>query len=308
METEKCIKSESYAIIFDIQRFSLHDGPGIRTTIFFKGCPIRCRWCQNPESHKVKPEIAFYAEQCRESYNCMSVCPNAAILTGTHQRVDYAKCKSCGECAAACAFDALRIIGRKWSNKLLIDEVLKDKDYFLDSGGGVTLSGGEPMMQVEFLTRFLPLLKSQGIHVNIETCGVFKWEKIEMIIPYLDLIYYDLKHINLEIHKKYTGADNKIILSNFAKLAKVFPKLQARMPVIPGVNDDEENILVTAQFLRHHGHKSIHCLPYHNLGKAKLARINSDLKPLSLKSLASDDLQPVKKIFEGEGIHTVAYD
>ncbi|MFQ5650107.1 MAG: glycyl-radical enzyme activating protein [bacterium] len=308
METIASTKDGSYATIFDIQRFSLHDGPGIRTTIFFKGCPIRCAWCQNPESHQTRPEIAFYAEQCKESYHCLEVCPNDAVLTGKQHRVDYAKCNSCGECASACVFGALRIIGREWCRESLIGEILKDKDYFLDSGGGVTLSGGEPMMQVEFLQKFLPSLKSHRIHVNIETCGVLKWEKMAKVIPFLDLIYYDLKHMNPKIHKKHTGVDNRIILSNFEKLAKVFPNLQARMPVIPGINDDRENIFAVAQFLKRNGQHSIHCLPYHNLGQSKLIRINSGVEPLQVQSITSKDIQPVKEMFEEQGIHAVVYD
>ncbi|MFQ5865272.1 MAG: glycyl-radical enzyme activating protein, partial [bacterium] len=254
------------------------------------------------------PEIAFYTEQCKESFNCLKVCPKDAILTAKQQRVDYSKCDHCGECASACAFNALRIIGRKWDSDPLMDEILKDKDYFLDSGGGVTLSGGEPMMQAEFLEDFLPLLTKHGIHVNLETCGVFNWERMEKIVSYLDLIYYDLKHMNPRIHKKHTSVDNHLILSNFIKLANVFPNLQARMPVIPGINDDRENILTMAKFLKQNNQQSIHCLPYHNLGKAKLTRINSNLKPLNLKTLTAKDLQPVKKMFEKEGLHVVVYD
>lgn len=247
-------------------------------------------------------------EQCKESYACRDVCPNDAILTGKQHRVDFEKCDNCGDCASACAFDTLRIIGREWRDDALLTEILKDNDHFLDSGGGVTLSGGEPMMQVEFLRRFLPLLKSHGLHVNMETCGVFQWEKMATIVAFLDLIYYDLKHMNPEIHKKYTGVDNEIILSNFSKLAKVFPNLQTRMPVIPGINDDRENISAVAQFLKQNKQKSIHCLPYHNLGQAKLSRIDSDLMPLKMESISAKDIQPVKKMFEEEGIHVVVYD
>lgn len=307
MQKAKSTGVSDYAIIFDIQRFSLHDGPGIRTTVFFKGCPIECAWCQNPESHKTRPEIAFYAEHCKKSYNCENICPNNAIVRGAEQRVDYTKCNSCGDCAEYCDFNALRIIGKEWYCDTLIEELMKDEDYFIDSGGGVTLSGGEPMMQVEFLEKFLPLLKAQGIHVNMETCGVFKWERIEKIIPYLDLIYYDLKHMNPVTHKRYTKLDNKIILQNFEKLAKVFLKLQTRMPIIPGINDSQGNISAVAQFLKQNKQKSIHCLPYHNLGEAKLTRINSNLKPFNSKSISAKDIEPIKIIFEKKGIHVVIY-
>ncbi|MCP4284824.1 MAG: glycyl-radical enzyme activating protein, partial [Gammaproteobacteria bacterium] len=253
------------AIIFDIQRFSLHDGPGIRTTIFFKGCPLRCLWCQNPESHTTKPEIAFYAEHCRERFECEEVCVEGAILRGKGQRVNRARCNTCGKCAA-CVHRALRIIGQPWDGQSLLAEILKDNDYFIESGGGITLSGGEPMMQARFLAGWLPLVKEHGVHVNMETCGLFKWGQIESLLPYLDLIYFDLKHMNAQRHQKHTDQGNQIILENFARLAQEPVGLQARMPLIPKMNDEPENIRATAQFLKRQGQETIHCLPYHNLG------------------------------------------
>lgn len=308
MRTQEDKNHENYAVIFDIQRFSLHDGPGIRTTIFFKGCPLSCVWCQNPESQKAGPEMAFYAEQCQKSYACADICPQNAILKAKQRRINYDRCDACGKCALECPFNALRIIGKKWHYKELADESLKDKDYFLDSKGGITLSGGEPVLHVKFLQNFLPLLKKHGIHVNIETCGVFKFKEIERILLYLDLIYYDIKHIDPKVHKQYTGGDNILILDNFARMAKVFPKLQARIPIIPGVNNDRENILATARFLKQNNQTSIHCLPYHSLGGAKLARINSGPAPFNLQSITAEDLLPIKKMFQEEGIHAVVYD
>ena len=308
MPTEDEIQPENDAVIFDIQRFSLHDGPGIRTTIFFNGCPLSCSWCQNPDSHKAGPEMAFYAEQCQESYACADICPKNAILKAKQRRINYDKCDACGKCAVECPFNALRIIGKKWHFKDLANESLKDKDYFLDSKGGVTLSGGEPMVHARFLSHFLPLMKKRGIHVNIETCGVFKYKDMERILSYLDLIYYDIKHIDSKVHKQYTGADNRLILDNFTRIASVFPKLQARIPIIPGVNDDRGNILATARFLQQNNQTCINCLPYHSLGEAKLARINSDASPFKLPSMTAKDLLPVKKMFQGEGIHAVVYD
>jgi len=238
----------------------------------------------------------------------MRACPKNAILKSGQLRIDYSKCDSCGICVSKCAFNAVKIIGKKWYLRELVDEILKDRDYFFDSGGGVTLSGGSPMMQFEFLEEFLPQLKKNKIHVNIETCGVFKWEKIKKIVSHLDLIYYDLKHMDPLKHKMYTGMDNSLILSNFEKLAKVFPELQPRMPVIPGINDGEENILSVIQFLKDNKKESIHCLPYHNLGEAKLCRLNSSIKPLELQDIDSEYLERVRKIFESGGINIVIYE
>ena len=296
------------AIIFDIQRFSLHDGPGIRTTIFFKGCPLQCIWCQNPESHQTKPEIAFYAESCQTCFKCETVCNEGAILHSKTQRVDYSKCTDCGECVTACVHHGLRLIGRTWDPESLLAEILKDKDYFIDSGGGLTLSGGEPMHQAQFLENFLPLVKAHNIHTNIETSGMFNWILMERLLPYLDLIYFDIKHLNSQYHYQYTHQENKIILDNFAQLSKTAINLQARMPIIPDLNNNLENIKATAQFLRRHGHQKIHCLPYHNFGEAKIAHLDTQLKPLHLTALTANDLEIIKKTFKEEGIDATIYD
>jgi pyruvate formate lyase activating enzyme len=161
------------AVIFDIQRFSIHDGPGIRTTVFFKGCPLRCAWCQNPESHQPKPEIAFYKQRCSKCLTCKEACPENAILENPDQRIDYNKCIVCSQCVSACLYEALKTVGAMWDIEQLLEEIKKDTDFFFDSGGGITLSGGEPAVQSRFLKHFLPLLKDQGVHINMETCGVF---------------------------------------------------------------------------------------------------------------------------------------
>jgi pyruvate formate lyase activating enzyme len=164
------------------------------------------------------------------------------------------------------------------------------------------------MMQSSYLARLLPRLKEAGIHVNMETCGMFRWEHIKPLWPYLDLIYFDLKHMDAASHKRLTGQDNRIILDNFAKLAQRFPSFQARMPVVPGMNDDLDNITAAAHFMTRHGQYAIHCLPYHNLGEAKIPRIHTGLKPLGLKNSTADELELVKNAFEERGVHAVIYD
>jgi pyruvate formate lyase activating enzyme len=295
-------------VIFDVQRFSLHDGPGIRSTVFFKGCPLRCLWCQNPESHQLKPELAFYVERCQRCFRCATACPRDAITREPRQRILFSRCDGCGRCASACLHQGLRQIGRTWRIETLLRELLKDKDYFEDSGGGVTLSGGEPMMQSACLAELLPRLKEAGLHVNLETCGAFKWEQMEPLLPYLDLIYFDLKHLDATSHKRLAGRDNQIILDNFARLSKCFPSLQARMPIVPGMNDDADNLAATARFLTRHGQQTIHCLPYHNLGEAKIPRLHTRSRPLGLKSPTAGELELVRDAFEERGIHAIVYD
>ena len=300
--------SEKKALVFDIQRFCLHDGPGIRTVLFFKGCALRCAWCHNPESHHARREVAFFAHCCVQCYACREVCPNAAILTGPDRRIDHALCDGCGICVSSCLTRALRMIGKTWGTADLLAEVRKDRDFFISSGGGVTLSGGEPMLQAAFLEDFLPSLKGDGIHVTLETCGHFPWEDMERIAPFLDLIYFDLKQMDPARHESYTTRGNELILDNFRRLAAAFPHVQPRMPVVPGINDDEKNILATTALLHECTIGTIHCLPYHRLGEAKFGRIGMDRPGPDLNIPNRPDLKPVVERFAREEIHVVAYD
>ncbi|WP_324292359.1 glycyl-radical enzyme activating protein [uncultured Desulfosarcina sp.] len=290
------------AIIFDVQRFSLHDGPGIRTTVFFKGCPLRCIWCQNPESWRAEPEIAFYKQLCRGCFECLAACRENAILQRPDKRIDDARCTGCGACADVCVKTALRVVGRIWTVAELVDEIVKDCDYFKESGGGVTLSGGEPMQQTRFLRTLLPELKRRHIHIAMETCGHFSWERMEHLLPFLDLIYFDLKAMAHDSHHAFTGCSNERILKNFEKLSGRFGNLQARMPVIPGKNDGRTNILATARFLLENGKDSIRLLPYHNLGEAKISRLNTEQKPLGIPPRTARDRDRVKTLFEANGV------
>jgi pyruvate formate lyase activating enzyme len=196
----------------------------------------------------------------------------------------------------------------KWNVDMLVREILKDRDYFIDSGGGATLSGGEPLTQPVFAGELLRRLREEKIHTAVETCGVFAWSEMKTMLPHCDLIYYDLKHMDGKRHREYTGADNRRILENFMRVSKVFKNLQARMPVIPGFNDDERNVRATARFLIKAGRRTIHCLPYHNFGEAKIPRIHTSLRPLGLANAEGEAMERVKKTFKKEGINAVIYE
>lgn len=273
--------------------------------MFFKGCPLRCVWCQNPESHKTGREIAFYQERCLRCFTCQGVCPEKSILAYEDQRIDHRTCSSCGKCLCVCPGGALQMVGVEWDGPALLDEILKDRDFFEDSGGGITLSGGEPLLQSRFLHSFLPLVHRERINVTLETCGFFPWEDLEPLLPYLDWVYFDLKLMDPELHRKSTGSPNGPILRNFERLAGVFPHLEARMPIVPGINDREQNIKAVAGFLKKNQKDRVHLLQYHAMGEAKLARIETHLKPLNLKGDAREALLQAKNWFETEGISVI---
>ncbi|MFH1154095.1 MAG: glycyl-radical enzyme activating protein [Pseudomonadota bacterium] len=299
---------EPRVLVFDIQRFCLHDGPGIRTTVFFKGCPLSCIWCQNPESRRTGVEIAFYARHCRVCFACREQCPEGAILPLPNRRIDRDRCTRCGACVDACDFKALRRVGNWWRAGDLCRELLKDRAYFQDSGGGVTFSGGEPTLHLGFIQTLAGLLRTEGVHMTLETCGFFKQGDLDTVLGSADLIYFDIKHMDPEKHRLYTGADNRIILDNFREMSKRSRSIQARMPVIPGLNDDPAAIRSTARFLVANGHDTIHCLPYHDLGSAKRGPVDAGDEGFRARSLAGSDLEPVKDVFQKEGIHAIVYD
>lgn len=295
------------AMVFDIQRFSLHDGPGVRTTVFFKGCPLRCRWCQNPESLSPAPEMAFYSHRCVRCFTCEAACAENAITRGTETRIDCARCTSCGACAGACEHGALRVIGSAWSADALFREIIRDRDFFQDSGGGVTFSGGEPLLYPEFIASLAPMLAREGIHTVVETCGHVRPGTFGRLRGTPDSIYFDIKHADDTAHRLLTGQGNALILENFFSLAGDACDLQPRMPVIPGFNDDPENIQRTAGLVRSAGLNRIHCLPYNNLGRDKLARIHSRQQPLDIHPPSPEGMDMVRELFADEGIEAVIY-
>ena len=275
--------------------------------LFTKSCPLACLWCQNPESQKSKAEVAFYAEKCKDCRKCIEVCPTNAINEIT-KISNYSVCSACGACVDICANDARKMIGQKMTKEDIINELLKDFDFYRDSNGGITFSGGEPLVYPEFLLGVFKELKKNKIHINIETCGVFDFRKVVLLLPYIDLIYFDLKHLDSEIHKKYTGLANDIILLNFEKLNTVYQNMNVRIPLIPNVNDDMRSIEAFSSFLLKNGHKSVHLLPYHSMGNSKAIRIDHKTAIFKVKPHTNEELECIKIQFSKFGIKPIIYD
>lgn len=307
MSTKLSSEGLEKAIISNIQRFSLHDGPGIRTTVFLKGCPLRCLWCQNPETLSARPEISFRHERCIGCGACQTACQFGAIIRGNDRHVDYSRCTACGDCAKACPGGALTLIGEEWKPDDLASELAMDIDFFRESGGGVTFSGGEPLMYPAFLEQACKLLHEWGITVTVETCGFFDGSLMDMLARSADLIYYDLKHMDSEKHRELTGRYNSRILNNFSALAASYGFLQPRIPVIPGMNDDIENIRHCASFILSKGIRTIHCLPYNPLGRDKLSWINTSQRPQVIDAQERDKMEELKSLFQKEGVDAIVY-
>ncbi|MDY6972980.1 MAG: glycyl-radical enzyme activating protein [Thermodesulfobacteriota bacterium] len=262
-------------LIYNIQGYSIHDGPGIRTTVFMKGCPLKCKWCSNPESTNAFPEILHIQGKCVKCYRCAETCTYGAISIprkGEFIRINRAVCSECQEhlCAKGCFQGALEIAGRYITQDELLQEVLKDSLFYRNSGGGVTLSGGEALYQHEFAFQFLKKCGEKGIHTVLDTSGQAPWEIIRDILNYTDIVFFDVKHMDPAVHKRLTGVSNEQILKNLeaTALLAIVPII-IRIPVIPGHNDSKKNMEDTARFIRKLGIKEVNLLPYHRLGMSK---------------------------------------
>lgn len=266
--------------IFNIQHFSINDGPGIRTTVFFKGCPLNCAWCHNPESKSVKKEIMCDFERCALCGKCVSTCKNGChkIVEGKHV-FDREKCTLCGECVKNCLNDYLEVVGYEITAKEVATDVLKDKVFYETSGGGITLSGGEPLFQFDFAYEILRLAKENGLSTAIETCGYADAEKIKKIAPLVDVFLYDYKVTDSDLHKKWTGVDNKVILENLKLIDSIGGKIVLRCPIIPKINDDEEHFKAIAELANNLKNIiEINLEPYHSLGKSKAEKLGKEYK------------------------------
>jgi pyruvate formate lyase activating enzyme len=291
-------------IVFDIKRFSIHDGPGLRTTVFFKGCPLKCVWCHNPESQVRKPELIFWDDRCQRCQSCISTCRQGAIsLVDNHILTDAAKCIACGDCVETCYAEARQIAGSELSVAEVMLEVQRDIPFYDQSEGGVTFSGGEPLLQVDYLLALLQACREMEIRTTLDTCGFASWKTMDRIRPYVDLFLYDLKFMDPARHKKYTGAANTHILENLQRLSKHGHNIVLRVPIIPGVNADAENIRAIGNFAA--GLPSLNridILPYHRAAINKYERMHRTYKLNQLLPPSEDGMAEIARILEGFGL------
>lgn len=290
--------------IVNIQDYSVHDGYGIRTLIFLKGCPLHCPWCQNPESLKSVSEIKFSKHLCIGCFKCKEVCDQDAILDNGDRRIDLDRCNLCMKCVENCPSCALSKIGSYKSVDDVMKVILSYKPFYDASDkGGVTLSGGEPTFQPEFTRSLLKQCKGHGVHTAMETCGFVKFEILESIIPYLDLLLYDVKHMDSMLHEKYTGVPNGLIHENLKKISKISgPECVVRIPLIPGFNDDEKNVELTAQFLSSLNIRKLDLLPFNQLPSGKYKTLGLDWVYKETEKQAENKLMNLKAIAESHGL------
>jgi pyruvate formate lyase activating enzyme len=290
--------------VFDIKRFSIHDGPGLRTTVFFKGCPLRCSWCHNPESQSRKLERIFWEDRCLKCQACISACKQGAIrLIENHITTDDGKCIRCGECVEVCYAEARQMAGRAMTIPQVMSEVERDVAFYDQSGGGVTFSGGEPLMQPDYLLALLLACRESEIRTTLDTCGYASWETIDRIRPYVDFFLFDLKFMDQARHKKHTGASNTHILENLQRLSKLGHSIILRMPIIPGINADAENVhAIAACAAALPSLMGVDILPYHRAAINKYERMHRAYQFAELLPPSDEEMAEVKSIFEEHGV------
>lgn len=291
-------------MIFNIERYAVHDGPGIRTIVFLSGCQLRCLWCANPEGQELKPRLTFFSDKCTGCGKCISVCSNKAIEQINGKMVmNWNKCKRCLECVEICPNEARQSITKVMTSNEVLEKIIKDIPFYLRSNGGATLSGGEPLMQCDFSSEILRLCKEKNIHTTIETSGFADWDDFVKILKYTDFIFFDIKHMDSKKHKYGAGVGNEKILENLRKISNLNKNIVIRIPIIPGFNDSVENIEKTTKFVKNLKNiTKLELLPYHKLGVIKYERIG---KPYLLKALdppRSEDLIKFKNIIEANNI------
>jgi pyruvate formate lyase activating enzyme len=287
----------STGMIFDIKRYAINDGPGIRTAVFFKGCPLKCWWCHNPEGQSALTQLMFRSNRCKSSNACLQVCPQDAISWNNGSITNWEACDDCGKCAEVCYAGAREMVGRSVTVNQLLAEIERDIPFYDQSRGGVTFTGGEPFYQKRFLGEVLFACKERQIHTAVDTCGHSSWDNLKAILPLVDLFLYDVKLMDENMHIKYTSITNRQILGNLLKLSETGAHIIVRIPLIPGINDDDENLDRCASFLaKLPSLDAVALMPYHDIGVAKYQALGMNCK-------LNNTLSPTNaQITEAEGL------
>ncbi len=295
--------TQKEGIIFNIQRYSIHDGPGIRTTVFLKGCPLKCKWCSNPESINPFPELFLRRDRCDHCEQCIEACtPNAIFFDDDLIQINRNHCNLCMNCVEICSLDVIQRTGKKVSVHEVTTEVLKDELFYNNSGGGVTISGGEPLYQIDFTLQLLKEFKKKALHTTLDTTGYANGEDFEKILPYTDLILFDIKHLNSEKHKKETGIPNEIILENFQRCLTNNKNIWIRVPVIPNFNDSIVYMQELAKFLSNKQIEKISLLKYHEWGKHKYKYLDRNYPLENTEFISENRILEFKDLLETYGL------
>lgn len=293
------------SLITNIQKYSIHDGDGIRTTVFFKGCPLKCKWCHNPETQNFKRQILTNREKCTGCGSCILVCPNDAIrLVDGKAVTDQEACNGCGTCVKNCLSNIREVAGKEYTVKELVKELKKDEMFYEESGGGVTLSGGEVMcMDMDYIEALAKELHRQGITVTIDTCGYAPYDNFKRILPYVDTFLYDIKAMDRDIHKEFIGVDNTLILENLEKLSEDNARIYIRIPTIKGVNADDDSMKAVIDWLLTHKIKvaQVNLLPYHNTGSSKYGRLEKVYDGEMLATPTNEEMEHFVALFQNAG-------
>ena len=293
-------------MLMDIKRFAVHDGPGLRTTLFLKGCSLKCIWCHNPEGICRETQMAYYAHKCIGCGECAKVCPTGShTMDATGHHFDRSKCIFCGACVKACLGEALTLFGRQIDVNEAYDIVTEDALFYREDGG-VTVSGGEPLFYPDFIRVLFTKLKEDGIHTAVDTCGNVPWASFETVLPVTDLFLYDIKHIDPDAHKSLTGADNRHILENLQKLSDLGAKIEIRMPLVPGSNDDEETLRGIGECLQNLNITKMKVLPYHSMARSKYAALGMQDAMPDVDSPTDEDLQKAVDLLKSYGIPAIS--
>lgn len=293
------------SLVTNIQKYSIHDGDGIRTTVFFKGCPLKCKWCHNPETQNFKKQILTNREKCTGCGSCILVCPNDAIrLVDGKAVTDYEKCNGCGTCVKNCLSNIREVAGKEYTVKELVKELKKDEMFYEESGGGVTLSGGEVMcMDMDYIEALVKELHRQGITVTIDTCGYAPYDNFKRILPYVNTFLYDIKAMDRDVHKEFIGVDNTLILENLKKLSEDHARIYIRIPTIKGVNADDDSMKAVIDWLIDHKIKvaQVNLLPYHNTGSSKYGRLEKAYDGEMLETPTGEEMEHFAELFQNAG-------